>query len=164
MGVSVNKQTRQKMDHLVAELTTKSAKIRTLDRAGYKRADIARYLEIKYQHVRNVLVRTAGAEALKKTNEMSGGRSEATGNQTWAQIASDGRVVIPMPFRQKLGLGKDGHVLMVFENGEVRLIGRDAAIARAQSLVSKYAPEGVSLVDELLAERRKEVERESEGE
>ena len=160
MGMSLDTQARRKMDRLVTGLTTKAAKIRTLDRAGYKRADIARYLDIRYQHVRNVLLRSAGGEVLKKAGELSVGGGEATGNQVWAQVAPDGRILIPMPFREKLGLGKDGHILMVFENGEVRLIGKDAAITRAQTLVSKYVPEGVSLVDELLAERRKEVNQE----
>ncbi|MBI2584321.1 MAG: hypothetical protein HYW28_00365 [Rhodospirillales bacterium] len=160
MGMSLDTQARRKMDRLVTGLTTKAAKIRTLDRAGYKRADIARYLDIRYQHVRNVLLRSAGVEALKKAGELSVNGGEATGNQVWAQVAPDGRVLIPISFREKLGLGRDGHILMVFENGEVRLISKDAAIARAQTLVSKYVPEGVSLVDELLAERRKEVDQE----
>jgi hypothetical protein len=37
------------------KLSTKSAKIRFLDSAGYKRGTIATHLGIRYQHVRNVL-------------------------------------------------------------------------------------------------------------
>jgi DNA-binding NarL/FixJ family response regulator len=36
-------------------LPTKSARIRALARDGMKRADIARKLNIRYQHVKNVL-------------------------------------------------------------------------------------------------------------
>lgn len=36
-------------------LSTVSAKIRYLDKRGMKRADIARKLSIRYQHVKNVL-------------------------------------------------------------------------------------------------------------
>ena len=36
-------------------LSTVSAKIRYLDKRGMKRADIARKLNIRYQHVKNVL-------------------------------------------------------------------------------------------------------------
>lgn len=43
-------------DKITLELSTKSDKIRALDKAGYARADIARYLGIRYQHVRKVLV------------------------------------------------------------------------------------------------------------
>lgn len=41
---------------LVENLKTKSAKIRTLDAAGFARTEIATFLGIRYQHVRNVLV------------------------------------------------------------------------------------------------------------
>ena len=40
----------------ISELPTKSAKIRALDAEGWSRSDIARALDIRYQHVRNVLV------------------------------------------------------------------------------------------------------------
>ena len=46
---------RQRMDELTAEVRTKSDKIRRLAAAGYARADIARYLGIRYQFVYNVL-------------------------------------------------------------------------------------------------------------
>ena len=34
------------------------------------------------------------------------------------------------------------------------------AIARAQAILRRYVPEGVSLADELIADRRREAERE----
>ena len=37
-------------------LTTKSARIRMLDTLGYSRSEIAKSMEILYQHVRNVLI------------------------------------------------------------------------------------------------------------
>lgn len=40
--------------------------------------------------------------------------------------------------------------------------GRKAAILRAQKLVRRYVSEGVSLSDELIAERRAEARREDE--
>lgn len=42
---------------IVAGLNTKADKIRALNAAGYSRADIARLLGIRYQHVRNTLIR-----------------------------------------------------------------------------------------------------------
>lgn len=44
---------------IIAGLTTKAEKIRALDRAGMARAEIARFLGISYQHVRNTLVQGA---------------------------------------------------------------------------------------------------------
>lgn len=49
----------------MGEYGTKSATIRKLASEGHKRADIARALGIRYQHVRNVLVQ----EELKAQNE-----------------------------------------------------------------------------------------------
>ena len=48
--------TRDEMDTATAHLPTKSSKIRTLAKLGATRVEIASYLQIRYQHVRNVLV------------------------------------------------------------------------------------------------------------
>jgi hypothetical protein len=48
--------TDAEMDQLTSGLQTKSAKIRLLADHGVSRSGIARYLNIRYQHVRNVLV------------------------------------------------------------------------------------------------------------
>ncbi len=47
---------KTEMTTIVKGLETTSSKIRALHAKGYKRADIARFLEKRYQHVRNVLV------------------------------------------------------------------------------------------------------------
>lgn len=41
---------------VLEEITTKSCKIRLLSKLGYERGDISRILDIRYQHVRNVLI------------------------------------------------------------------------------------------------------------
>jgi bifunctional DNA-binding transcriptional regulator/antitoxin component of YhaV-PrlF toxin-antitoxin module len=153
MGNGLNKAD---MDRVVAGLPTKSAKIRALGKAGYKRQQIADYLKIRYQHVRNVLVEAEKA-----------GRPEpppAPPRQEWTQVGADGRVVIPAAFRRLLGIEDGGPLLMVPEDGEVRLMSRRAAIRRAQDAVAKYVPKSVSLVDELIAERRRESSREERDE
>ena len=48
-----------RMKELTKGLATKSDKIRVLSENGYSRGDIARFLGIRYQHVRNVLVQSA---------------------------------------------------------------------------------------------------------
>lgn len=42
-------------EHLLKELGTKSAVIRELNSRGWSRGAIARFMDIRYQHVRNVL-------------------------------------------------------------------------------------------------------------
>lgn len=75
-------------------------------------------------------------------------------------LAPGGRIVIPAAMRKAMGLEVGEEVLIRFEDGEARLFTRAQAIRRAQELVRRYVPEGVSLVDELLEDRRREVEQE----
>ncbi len=43
-------------EKLFSDLPTKSSKIRFLNKKGFSRTEIAKKLEIRYQHVRNVLI------------------------------------------------------------------------------------------------------------
>jgi AbrB family looped-hinge helix DNA binding protein len=76
------------------------------------------------------------------------------------KVSEGGRVVIPAEFRRALGLEIGDEVLLRLEDGELRLITRRQAIKQAQKLVRHYIPEGRSLVDELIAERRNDATRE----
>jgi hypothetical protein len=62
-----------------------------------------------------------------------------------------------------LGLQEGDKLIASLEDGEVRLSTIPAAIRRVQALVRQFVPEGVSLVDELLEDRRREVEREQQS-
>jgi hypothetical protein len=57
------KQNAKLVEFNLESLPTTSAKIRYLDSKGMKRGEIAKKLEIRYQHVRNVLI-----TPLKKTS------------------------------------------------------------------------------------------------
>jgi bifunctional DNA-binding transcriptional regulator/antitoxin component of YhaV-PrlF toxin-antitoxin module len=76
------------------------------------------------------------------------------------RIAPGGRVVIPAEFRKALGVEIGDDMVMELTNGELRLRSFDAALKRVQEIVRKYVPEGVSLADELIRERREEATRE----
>lgn len=54
----------KKAQSLTSNLSTKSDKIRTLADAGYSRSDIAKFLEIRYQHVRNVLTKSSLVDSI----------------------------------------------------------------------------------------------------
>lgn len=82
----------------------------------------------------------------------------------WLNIGPGGRIVIPAPIRRALGIGEGDLVQLTIEGDEIRLVSKDVAIRRVQEMVAKYVPEGVSLVDELIEERRREAEREERGE
>jgi hypothetical protein len=53
-----------------------------------------------------------------------------------------------------LGLEVGDTVIIRLEDGEVHIFTPQQAIKKAQELVSKYLPEGRSLSDELINERR----------
>ena len=69
--------------------------------------------------------------------------------------------MIPAEFRRELGL-LPGAVVVISEmdDGDLRISTPAAGLRRAQALVRQYVQPGVSLADELLAERRREGTRE----
>lgn len=77
-----------------------------------------------------------------------------------AKVGEDGTVVIPASIRDELGICAGKDVLMLVEDGELRVFTIRRGIERAQEIVRRFVPEGVSLVDELIAERRAEAARE----
>ena len=72
------------------------------------------------------------------------------------KLAEGGRIVIPAEYRQALGLQVGDEVVLRLEDGEVRVFTPRQAIKRAQELVRRYIPQGRSLSEELIAERRSE--------
>jgi bifunctional DNA-binding transcriptional regulator/antitoxin component of YhaV-PrlF toxin-antitoxin module len=70
-------------------------------------------------------------------------------------MAENGRLVLPASLRTEVGLPAGGDFLALVENGVIILEPRKKALERIRNLVRLYAPaeEGVSVVDELIAER-----------
>lgn len=75
------------------------------------------------------------------------------------RVGPQGRVVIPAGIRRRLGLKSGDRLLIRIEGQSIVLEGRETVLARAKSCFDAV-PRDVSLVDELLAERRAEAERE----
>ena len=75
-------------------------------------------------------------------------------------MASNGRVVIPASMRAELGLHDGEKLIARVENGAVVLEPVSVAVKRIQALVAKYIPDSTGIIDELIAERRAEAERE----
>ena len=80
----------------------------------------------------------------------------------WTKLDAGGRIVIPAPMRKAMKLEPGDDVQVALVEGELRIVGRDAAVARAQALVRKYIPGDTRLSDQLIAERRAEAAREDE--
>ncbi len=77
------------------------------------------------------------------------------------RIGDGGRVVIPAEMRAEMGVKSGDTVIARVSDGELSLMSQEAAVRRAQRMVRSFVPEGVSLVDELIAERRAEAARET---
>lgn len=76
------------------------------------------------------------------------------------RVTQGGRIVIPAEMRKQLGIEIGEKVNVSVENNSIRILTQKEAIRKAQELVRKFVPEGVSLVDELIADRRKEAANE----
>ena len=83
-----------------------------------------------------------------------------SGTKMVLRVAAGGRVVIPAEVRRQLGVEVGSEVLLTVEHDCAILMSPRAAIRRAQQLVRQYIKPGVSLSAELMAERKREAERE----
>jgi AbrB family looped-hinge helix DNA binding protein len=80
--------------------------------------------------------------------------------ETRTRINENGRVVIPASFRKALGIRAGDEVVLRIEDDELRITTPKRRIERAQRRIRTYVKPGVSLVDELIAERREAAKRE----
>jgi AbrB family looped-hinge helix DNA binding protein len=72
------------------------------------------------------------------------------------RLNENGRLVIPASIRKALNLQPDAEVVLLVENGELRITTPQKRAERARQLFKKYVGEGVRLSEELIADRRKE--------
>jgi AbrB family looped-hinge helix DNA binding protein len=78
------------------------------------------------------------------------------------RVNANGRVVIPASYRKALGIKAGDEVILRMEDGELRITTMKRRLERAQQRVRQYVKPGVSLADELIAERREAAKRERE--
>ena len=76
-------------------------------------------------------------------------------------LGAAGRVVIPAEVRRALHLREGDEVVFELDGGNVRLASQDVLLKEVQAFFREGIPEGVSLVEELRAERREEARRET---
>ncbi len=76
------------------------------------------------------------------------------------QVDSAGRVVLPARFRRALGIKAGDPVTIALEDNMLRVRTIRSALEKARALMRKHNPNNVSLVDELIAERRAEATKE----
>lgn len=77
-----------------------------------------------------------------------------------AKMVSGGRLQVPAELRRELGLADGDSVRIDVVDGALRVRSTRAMFKRMSEELRKYIPEGVSVVDELIADRRAEAARE----
>lgn len=76
------------------------------------------------------------------------------------KLDTSGRVVLPQQLRTDRGLSNGDELVITVEDGAIVLRTYEEAIRRLQEAFCEGIPDDVSLVDELIAERRREAARE----
>lgn len=76
------------------------------------------------------------------------------------RLAENGRVVIPAQVRKDLGVESGGEIILEKEDNGYRITTRQQRLAEARRRIRRYVKPGVSLADELIAERREAAKHE----
>lgn len=159
------------IDDIVRSTATVADKIRALAAAGHPRAEIARLLGKRYQHVRNVL---EGDKLNARPHGVSEGEPapfrgerrvhppQSRGGGVFRMELDDaGRLALPPELIEAWGLKAGSALMGHLKQDTFELITGQTSLRRIQALVRQFLPEGgASLADELIADRRREAERE----
>lgn len=76
------------------------------------------------------------------------------------RLGPKGRIVVPAPIRRELGLEEGAEVVVRVDRGRMVVESRSEALERLRAVVREAVPPSLSLVDELLAARRLDADRE----
>lgn len=168
----------EEMPRIAAPYTTISDKVRALHASGYPRSQIARFLGRHTTQVRNIIkadenrgrsftplqsetqcgVETA-RRAAKPSSEGDVRVKEAAPGVFHLHLGEGGDVVLPPSVVESFGF-KPGQVVVAVREGESLVIrSRAETLRRVQARMRELVPEGVSMVDELIAERREAAAR-----
>jgi antitoxin component of MazEF toxin-antitoxin module len=123
-------------------LPSKAAKMRALDDAGMLRADIARFLDVKYQQVFNTL---------KDRRPEADSRGQKRTHAAKLVIQESGAVLIPAHFVSELGVGVGEEVFALRNGGELRLVSKERAIEQIERTVRDGNPQLADILRGLLS-------------
>ena len=77
-------------------------------------------------------------------------------------VLPNGRLVLPVELRRKLGVEKGGHLVAELDGDVVKLTTPDWALDEAGALFRSFLTGDASVADEVIAERRAESAVEAE--
>lgn len=76
-------------------------------------------------------------------------------------VQENGRMILPADLRQELGVGKGSRVVLQRVGDRIELTTARLSRAQARARVRARFPDATNVVDEFLAERRAEAQREN---
>ncbi|HTX51337.1 MAG TPA: AbrB/MazE/SpoVT family DNA-binding domain-containing protein [Caulobacteraceae bacterium] len=166
-----------RLDAIARSRSTVADKIRALAAAGVPRADIARFLGKRYQHVRNVLegdAQSGGGYVIGRA-DLSGVQERpapyrAAAEETdidrrspgvfWLRLRPDGSLLLPAEVAEALEAAPGRRVFAQLKDGRLEIISADRALEEASELVCRLIPASVDLAESLIDDRRAEAARE----
>lgn len=139
----------------VEAIGTVSDKIRLLDRHKYPRAEIAKILEKRYQHVRNVLERDAKKTGV--TMPMTKAKEEKA---IYCKVDADGTLTLPATVIAAANLKPGTSVFVEAKDEALSIASAHLLLKGLQDMVKRTDRGQGSVVDELIADRRREANKE----
>ena len=81
----------------------------------------------------------------------------AARTQQVVELGAGGRLVIPAPMRQALGMKVGDRLTVRVDGGQLRIYTFKEGLRQARDILSKYLPAGVDPVEDFLKWKREEV-------
>lgn len=142
------------LERTLAGCKTVAAKIRALAAAGYPRAEIARMLGKRYQHVRNVLEEPAKAPQGMAEGDV--GLFVHDRPKTYRLEARNGAVTLPLEVFEALGASPNGVIIAELGEETFTMISTMEGIRRIQAWVRTLPSSDKLASEQLIEERRRE--------
>ncbi|ATC23808.1 AbrB/MazE/SpoVT family DNA-binding domain-containing protein [Caulobacter vibrioides] len=150
----------------LAGCKTVAAKIRALDAAGYPRAEIARLLGKRYQHVRNVLEEPGPPQlaAMDPSSMAMEGMAEADASffqytpphTYFLSVGANGSVVLPPEVLKALGARPGGLIIADLDDERFTLVSGKTGIQLMKARLAQPPPPGALMSESLIEDRRRE--------
>jgi AbrB family looped-hinge helix DNA binding protein len=136
----------------------------TTTKTGNKhKSDTSSKSDIKRDSATGRLISRASKTGQRSTKVVAGCDPmppKERGHVVKVSVDSAGRILVPAKLRKALDIEPGDDVNLELKGDVLQIRSLDDAINKAQALVRKCVPNKKSLVDELIAERRAEAERE----
>lgn len=135
---------RDELERIAAPHNSKAAKVRALNDAGVSTTDISNFLQIRYQHTYNVLLRAGRITRAEPKG------ADAGVPLLMLEVDARGVVTLPDEILRSFNVTDGGRIFCRETAQGLLLIPHDEAVAELRRLAAQRMPEHASLLDALL--------------